>query len=203
VPKPKMLEGDAALEPIARDAAVAINRAVGDLLLPRHIFTLFTSHEAAGRISGGYATAVRLLAMQVLVVNLYRLWEARTHLLCPWLFSDAALRELGMPPLEEFVSDWSALLTVRHQFAGHMLRNDPPKGKPGRILGAEGFGRALRAAGIWEAEAFLERVEREVIPGVERVRDELFRRWPAIRTYVSETYPRMVKQAAEGGKGGE
>jgi hypothetical protein len=51
--------GDPHLEPVACDAAVAINLAVSDLLLPRHVFRLFTKHEEAGQISAGYATAAR------------------------------------------------------------------------------------------------------------------------------------------------
>lgn len=79
------------LETVASEAAVALNLAVGDLLLPRHIFDLFTKHEGAGLISESYAIGVRRMAMQILVVNLFRLWETREHLLCPWLFSEDEL----------------------------------------------------------------------------------------------------------------
>ena len=190
--------GDPALESVACDAAIALNLAVADLLLPHHIFNLFTGHEGAGRISGGYATAARRLAMQVLVVNLYRLWEARTHLLCPWLFSAAELRAFGLPEIEAFVGDWSSLLIVRHQFAGHMLRGRPERGKPGQLLPPERFGQALQGAGLSDAEAFLGRVEAEIIPAVERIRSELFRRWPAAETYVRRTYPDGVARGQEG-----
>jgi len=88
-------------EETACEAAVAINSAVADLLLPRHIFRLFTQHQEAGRVSSGYATAARRLAMQLIVINLFRLWEARQHLLSPWLFKDDELRAMGFLPLEE------------------------------------------------------------------------------------------------------
>ena len=184
------------LEATAGEAAVAINLAVADLLLPRHIFRLFTEHQEAGHVSEGYATAARRLAMQQIVVNLFRLWEAREHLLCPWLFKDGELRAMGFLPLEEFVGRWSALLTVRHQFAGHMLSREADRGQPGRILAPAVFGRALRESGLWEADVFLARVEHEVIPAVERVRAELFRRWPAAEDYVRRIYPDDVNRGA-------
>jgi len=190
-------------ESVACDAAVAINMTVADLLLPRHIFRLFTDHEAAGRISPGYATVARRLAGQVIVVNLFRLWEAREHLLCPWLFSDPELRALGLPPLEEVVDAWPALLRIRHQFAGHMLsrRANKNNGEPGRILPPEAFGRALRESGLLDLAAFLARVEEEIIPAVERVRAELFRRWPASEDYVRRIYPGRINDVAGGDAG--
>jgi|SRR5882724_378633 len=188
------------LEVTACEAAVAINSAVADLLLPRHIFRLFTQQQEAGRVTPGYATAARRLAMQLIVVNLYRLWEARQHLLSPWLFKDDELRAMGFLPLEEFVARWPALLTIRHQFAEHMLSREADRGQPGRILPPELFGRALRESGLWEADAFLARVENHVIPAVERVRAELFRRWPAAEDYVRRIYPDAVNRGAGEGK---
>jgi hypothetical protein len=190
--------GDPALEPVACDAAVAVNLAVGDLLLPRHIFRLFTGHEEAGRISTGYATAARRLAMQILVVNLFRLWEAREQLLCPWLFSDEQLRRWGFPRIEDFVGRWPAFLTVRHQFGGHIRSREAEGGRPGRILAPEVFGRALRESGLGDPPAFLARVENEIIPGIERVRAELFMRWPAAETYVRRIYPERLARAQDG-----
>jgi hypothetical protein len=184
------------LESTACEAAVAINLAVADLLLPRHIFRLFTHHQETGGVSAGYATAARRLAMQVLVVNLFRLWEVREHLLCPWLFSDEQLRAMGFLPLEEFIDRWPALLTIRHQFAGHILNRESQQGKPGRILSPEAFGRALREAGLWDADVLLERVEHKLIPAVELVRAELFRRWPASEDYVRQVYPHTVSHGA-------
>jgi hypothetical protein len=66
-----MSRREAAADVTAREAAVAINLAVADLLLPRHIFRLFTAHEEAGHISTGYATAARRLAMQLIVMNVF------------------------------------------------------------------------------------------------------------------------------------
>jgi hypothetical protein len=187
-------------ETVACDAAIALNT-VADLLLPRHIFRLFTDHEAAGRISSGYANAARRLAGQVIVVNLFRLSEARENLLCPWLFSDPELRAMGLPPLKEVIDSWSAFLTVRHQFAGHMLSREANNGQPGRILPPDAFGRALRESGLLDLAAFLARVEEQVIPAVERVRAELFRRWPASEDYVRRIYPGRVNDAAGGDAG--
>jgi hypothetical protein len=116
------------VEVTACEAAVAINTAVADLLLPRHIFRLFTRHQEAGLVSAGYATAARRLAMQLIVVKLFRLWEAREQMLSPWLFRDDELRAMGLLPHQEFVGRWPALLTIRHQFAGHMLSREADRG---------------------------------------------------------------------------
>jgi hypothetical protein len=186
------------LETVACEAALAINQAVGDLLLPRHIFRLFTGHEEAGHITSGYATAMRRLAMQVIAINLFRLWEARENLLCPWLFREDELRAMGLPRIEEFGGRWSAFLTVRHQYAGHMLRREAEAGRPGQLLPPEVFGRALQESGLWDAGAFLARVEEQIVPAVERVRAELFRRWPAAEEYVRRIYPDSVKRGAGG-----
>ncbi len=53
---------------------------------------------------------------------------------------------------------------------------------------------------LWEADAFLARVENHVIPAVERVRAELFRRWPAAEDYVRRIYPDAVNRGAGEGK---
>jgi len=42
----------------------------------------------------------------------------------------------------------------------------------------------------------LARVEGQLIPAIERVREELFRRWPASEEYVRRTYPDAVNRAA-------
>jgi hypothetical protein len=122
--------------------------------------------------------------------------EAREYLLCPWLFSDDELRAMGFLPLEAFVGRWSSLLIIRNQFAGHMLTRKPDRGRPGRIIPPEVFGRALRDSGLGEAELFLSRVEGQLIPAVERVRAELFRRWPASEEYVRTIYPAAVAGGA-------
>ena len=157
------------LETVACEAALAINQAVGDLLLPRHIFRLFTGQEEAGRITSWYATAMRRLAMQVIAINMFRLWEARENLLCPWLFSEDELTAMGLPRIEDFAGRWSAFLTVRHQYAGHMLRREAEGGRSGQLLPPEAFGRALQESGLWDAGTFLTRVEEQIVPAIERV----------------------------------
>ena len=65
-------------------------------------------------------------------------------------------------------------------------------------MDAEAFGRALRESGLGDPPAFLARVENEIIPGVERVRAELFTRWPAAEDYVRRIYPERLARAQEG-----
>ena len=188
--------GGSAPEITACEAAVALNLAVSDLLLPKHIFGLVTGQEEVGRVARWYAIAARRVAMQIVAVNLFRLHEAREQLLCPWLFSDEELRGMAFVPLAEFVGSWPALLTIRHQFAGHMLSRESDRGQPGRILAPEVSGRVWRESGLLEADVFLTRVENELIPAVERVRSELFRRWPATEDYVRRIYPAAFDRGA-------
>jgi hypothetical protein len=79
-----------------------------------------------------------------------------------------------------------------------MLSRKAKEGQPGRILAPEAFGRALQESGLGDPPACLARVENEIIPGIERVRAELFMRWPAAETYVRRIYPERLARAQGG-----
>ena len=177
----------------ACEAAYVLNDAVGALLVPKHLAQVATRFFDAGRMTSRYAGSLQRLAMQSAIINVYRVKEVRDHLLVPWLFSDEELRALGLPPIEEFVGDWSAFIAVRGQYAGHVLSRRSSRSRPGRIVAPEALGRALLRAGLWDAESFLRRVERHLISGIERVRDELFTRYPECREFVRRTYLDRLK----------
>ena len=180
----------------ACEAAYVLNDAVGALLIPQHLAKLALKLHDAGGMSSKYAGPVRRLSMQGAIMGLYKVKEARDHLLAPWVFTTDELRQFGFPPVEEFVGDWSAFMTVRGQYVGHVVAKGA-KGSPGRIISGKALGHALRRAGLWDAEPFLRRVERVLLPGIERTRDELFRKYPAARPFALKGYPGEVESAAE------
>lgn len=179
------------------EAACLLNEAIRQLLIPQHLFTLFTKLEESKRASERYVSAVRHVAITSAIISLYRLKETRDHFLVS-LFSADELDTLGFLRLEQFVGDWKAFEIVRHQYAGHAIAKPAKSGRPGRMLTAGQLGRALRRTSLWDAEAFLLRIREELVPAVERVRDELFRRFPEARRFVEITYPEELNQAAEG-----
>jgi hypothetical protein len=131
-------------------------------------------------------------------MSLYKVKEARDHLLVPWVFSNSELRQFGFPPVEEFVGDWRAFMIVRGQYVGHVIASQAAKESPGRIISSRVLGDAHRRAGLWDAEPFLRRVERDLLPGIERTRKELFRMYPTARMFAVKEYPSEVESAAEG-----
>jgi hypothetical protein len=138
------------------------------------------------------STKERLFVETSVIVNLYRLKETQDHFLVGWVFTPEELRSLGFPPLEEFIGGqekWNLFEIVRHQYAGHSTSRKATSTQPGRILSASVLGNALRETGLWDFEAFFKRVLAELVPGVERVRDELVRRYPSAEKFVKETYP--------------
>lgn len=181
----------------ASEAAFVLNDAVGALLVPKHLAKLALRLHDSGRLSSKYAGAARRLSMQGAIMGLYKVKEVRDHLLVPWVFTSDELRALGFPPVEDFIGDWNAFMAVRGQYVGHVIARKV-KGAPGRIISARALGHALRRAGLWDAERFLRRVERDLLPGIERTRDELYRKYPAARTFTLTGYSNEVESVAEG-----
>lgn len=179
------------------EAACLLNEAIRQLLIPQHLFTLFTKLEDSGRATERYGSAVRHVAIASAIINLYRLKETRDHFLV-YLFSADELGRLGFPHLEQFVGNWKPFEIARHQYAGHAIAKRAKSGRPGRVLTAGQIGRALRRTGLWDAEAFLLRIREELVPAVEKVRNEIFRRFPEARRFVEITYPEELNRAAEG-----
>jgi hypothetical protein len=71
---------------------------------------------------------------------------------------------------------WRYFATVRGQHAGHSFAKRATNTKPGRIINPRVLGKALRETGLFESEELLKRA-RGLVPGVEKVRDELRRRY--------------------------
>lgn len=181
---------------VAAEAACILNDGIGHLLVPQHLFVWTATLEAQGRTSERYAATVRRTAMIAAIVGLYRLHEARTDLLVPWLYSDTELREHGFVTIREFVGDWSAFETLRHQYAAHATSRRAGQGRPGRILSGVVFGRALKRTGLWDAEAFLLRTREQLVPAVETIRDALLVRFPPAREFVEGGYLAEIEKGA-------
>lgn len=187
-------------EQIAYEAAYLLNEAIRELLMPQHLSSLARKWYEGEAISERYAAAMNHLIMMSIIMNLYRLQETRDHFLEGCLFSDNELRRLGFPPVKEFVGDWNSFMIVRGQYTGHVIAKKATKTKPGRILSAVALGQALRKTDLWNSDNFLQRVREELVPGVERVKDELLQRYPDARNFLEFTYPTELKIAAEGGE---
>lgn len=175
-------------EQVAKDAAHLLNEAIRKLLIPQHLFLLFNNLQEQGTANERYASAVRHAAITVAIIEIFRLKETRNEFLVGWLFSDAKLRELGLPPLEEFVGDWKSFEMVRHQYAAHAIAKRSKRGRPARAMRAKTLGEVLRRSGLLNADEFLLRVKEELVPGVEKVRDEIFRKYPAAREFIEKGY---------------
>lgn len=179
----------------AYEACFLLNLAIRDMRTPAQVFD-FSEERMTNMIkelstqdilpSVSEIIGLRHIAFQGAVLNLFRLRETRDHLLVGWLFTDQALRDLGLPPLQEFIGsdqNWKSFEIVRHQIVGHSVARKATRSKPGRIIPASVLGKAVREAGLYDWKAFTQRVRRDVIPGVERVRDELANRYPGAREF--------------------
>ncbi len=184
-------------EQVAREAAHLLNEAIRELLIPQHLAELAERGYEGGHLTERYGAALKHLALMSAVMNVCRLKETRDYFLERWLFSDDGLRGAGFPPVEEFVGDWKSFLIVRNQYAGHVASQKATKTRPGRILSAAALGNALRKTGLWDSEHFLRRVRKELVPGVEKVRNELLRNYPGARRFFELTYPAELKASAE------
>lgn len=180
----------------ACEACLLLNEAVRELVIPHQIHAL-TEKLEDGPINIQYLGAVRHTALTSVVIHLWRLHETRKNFLVPWLFTDAELKALGLPTLDEFLGPGKVkfLEIVRHQYAGHPTAKGAKGGVPGEIIAPEVLGYALREIGLTRSAAFLDRVQCEIVPGVEKVRNEIVRRFPEAETYMKETYPIALEGA--------
>jgi hypothetical protein len=127
------------------------------------------------------------LAFTACVLSVYRLRETRDHLLRDWLFTDQELREMGLPPLQEFIggeNKWTSFEIIRHNMAGHSMIRKATRSKPGRIVPAQVLGTASRQAGLSDWKAFVSRVRKELTPAVENIRDKLANEFPEVKHFL-------------------
>ncbi len=144
---------------------------------------------------------VRNMVMTSTIVNLYRLEEARDKLLTGWLLTEEQLRTFGFFSLEEFIGGkgkWKSFVMLRHQYAGHATANKGEGNKPGKIVSAKLLGEALRETGVFELEAFLKRVEEQLLPGAFKTIDELNRLYPEVTQFITEDYPLELEKGRLG-----
>jgi hypothetical protein len=174
----------------AREACLLLNEAIRELVIPLRLHAL-TENIPDGPVDIQYLSAVRHAALQGIIIAVYRLKETRSGFIEGWLLTDAELRALGFAPVEEFigVDKWGYFETVRHQYAGHATASKASKSQPARLIGPAILGKAIRETGLKNLKSFLRRVADQLAPGVERVRDEITKRYPEAETFVKVTYP--------------
>ncbi len=170
----------------ANEAGFLLNEAIRELLIPTHLIELSQKWQALNPLPISEIAAVRHLVFMSIVVNIFRLRETRQSFIEGWLLSDDRLRELGFPPLEDFIGaeKWSQFEVVRHQYAGHATGKEGTWKSPGRIVPASVLGKAIRETGLSDLESLLARVRMELVPGVERVRDEIYKVYPAAKEFI-------------------
>lgn len=183
---------------IASEASVLLNDAVRDLLIPQHLNALAAQYHDRGLVTESYAGALMRVAAMSVVMALHRLREARNGFLLEWLFTDSELRALGFGPVEEFVRDWKSFTVVRSQYVGHAHSKRTVGKRPARHVSAKALAAALCRTGLWERDNFLLRVREQIVPGVEKVRDEIFRRYPVAREFAVSMYGEEIKRTARG-----
>jgi hypothetical protein len=186
---------EATLRRAACEAALLLNEAVRELVIPNQIHQLTERYED-GKVKIAWLGAMRHTAMQTIIIGLWRVHEARTQFLVPWLFSDEELRDLGVPSMDQFLGGtFKSFELVRHQYVGHATARRAKKGRPGQIIAPDVLGCALHDTGLLESKAFLTRVQNDLVPGIERARQDLVRRYPEAETYLKETYPIALESA--------
>lgn len=117
----------------AHEACFLLNLFIRDLRTPDRVFQ-FSDKQLAEMLkkfvskrilpSLSEILGLRHIAFQSAVLNVFRLRETRDHLLVGWLFTDQALRDLGLPPLQEFIGSdkkWKSFEIVRHQLRAIQL----------------------------------------------------------------------------------
>jgi hypothetical protein len=167
----------------AREVCLLLNEAIGELVIPLRLHAL-TENLPEGPVDIQYLS-VRHAVLQGTIIAVYRLKETRSGFIEGWLMTDAELRALGFAPVEEFigVDKWSHFETVRHQYAGHASASKASKSQPARLIAPAILGKAMRETGLKNLKAFLLRVVEQLAPGVERVRDEITKRYPEAETF--------------------
>jgi hypothetical protein len=102
------------------------------------------------------------------LVQVLRLKDLREAFLIDWLFRDSELRELGLPPVDEFVGEhkWESFQIVRKWYLGQLT------GRAGkitrRLAPPHALGKALREAGLWDVSGFVRRIS-ELVSSLEKV----------------------------------
>ncbi len=171
---------------IAGEAGLLLNEAIRELVTPKWLMQFAHGWLAQDPVPIEAVASVRHLLAMSMVINVFRLKDTRKYFIRDWLFSDDELRVIGFPPVEEFIGlqNWRSFEIVRNQYAGHVTVNKTDRGQPGRILSPSVLGKAIKKAGLLDIEGFIDRVQHELIPGVEKVRDEIYRRYPAARAHI-------------------
>jgi hypothetical protein len=175
----------------ACEAALLLNEAVRELVIPRRIFAL-TENVPEGPVDIQWLSGIRHVVLQSIILAIFRVSEIRTWFLVDWLFTDAELRERRFPPVEEFIGRdrWSDFLICRHNYAGHASAAPATEREPAKLVPAKHLGRALRRCGLVpHLEKFLDRVNAELATGVEITVAELRFHYPAVDRFVREQYP--------------
>jgi hypothetical protein len=136
------------------------------------------------------------MILRSVIVNVYRVQEARENYLCPWVFADDELRALRLPDMREFVGGapaWKAFELLRHQYAGHATGKGATPASPAHLLPARVLGRAIHESGLYDLRVFLGRVRAELAPALERTRDEVGRRYPDLRGFIQQYAVEMAE----------
>lgn len=79
---------------------------------------------------------------------------------------------------EEFVEDWKSFVVIRGQYTGHALRRTSTSNRPGELIPATMLGAAAREAGLWDIEKLLQRIQRELLPGITSAKREIVKKYP-------------------------
>jgi len=105
---------------------------------------------------------------------------------------------LGLTPVEQFFphNSWKHFELLRHQYAGHSTGAKATSERPARIVPATRLGRAIEGTGLADLEGFLKRISSEILPGVEKVRDDLTSRYPRTKKFL-ETYSLEIEVASK------
>lgn len=173
----------------ACEAYYLLNWAIGDLVVMNRLFEMTKQWETDNPAGTKAIAGTRRFLTIGLIVVVYRLDEAREQMISGWLLSQEELEGLGFPPMVVYIGgkqNWSYFATIRG-YAGHSVANNKSsKKRPGRIIPAKVFGKALRETGLIDPEAFFKRITAELIPGVENVRDKLRDRYPETEQFIKD-----------------
>ncbi|TKS57851.1 MAG: hypothetical protein EWM72_03426 [Nitrospira sp.] len=170
----------------ANAAYLLLNEFIRELATPRYVFDLSTRWEALSPSPEKVIAAFRHMALASLILNLYRLHETRSHFLVPFLYTESELKTLGLISVEEFIGAdrWKDFEILRHQYAGHATAKKAEGNIGGHILPPKLLGKAIRRTGLSDPAAFLNRIDKQLLPPVERVRNELGERFPAAKDFI-------------------
>ena len=82
-----------------------------------------------------------------------------------------------------------------NEYDPNSIANPYGAGNP-YIFPPECLGRVIRKTGLSDPVVFFARIERELLPSVQRVRDELAERFPAVKEYI-ESYALAIEREVE------